>query len=122
LSDDDLMELSVEDTGVGIPLEEQATIFEKFRQGKGLPGQRDVLTREYEGTGLGLSIIKELSKLLGGEVQLESEFGKGSKFTIRLPIRLREKLQPFDVRLPLPDYSPERLRLEESIVTTSRLT
>ncbi|MEX1231177.1 MAG: ATP-binding protein [Planctomycetaceae bacterium] len=122
LSEDDLMELSVEDTGVGIPLEEQATIFEKFRQGKGLPGQRDVLTREYEGTGLGLSIIKELSKLLGGEVLLESEFGKGSKFTIRLPIRLREKLQPFDVRLPLPDYSPERLRLEESIVTASRLT
>ncbi|MFN0197149.1 MAG: ATP-binding protein, partial [Planctomycetaceae bacterium] len=103
LSDDDLMELSVEDTGIGIPLEEQATIFEKFRQGKGIPGERNVLTREYEGTGLGLSIIKELSKLLGGEVLLESEFGKGSTFTVRLPIRLREKLQPFDVRLPIPE-------------------
>ncbi|MDA0835242.1 MAG: ATP-binding protein [Planctomycetota bacterium] len=122
LSDDDLMELSVEDTGVGIPLEEQATIFEKFRQGKGLPGQKDVLTREYEGTGLGLSIIKELSKLLGGEVQLESEFGKGSKFTVRLPIRLREKLQPFDVRLPVPEFSPERMRLEDSISAASRMT
>ncbi len=121
LSDDDLMELSVEDTGIGIPLEEQATIFEKFRQGKGIPGERNVLTREYEGTGLGLSIIKELSKLLGGEVLLESEFGKGSKFTVRLPIRLREKLQPFDVRQPIPEFSPEGLRLEEaSVVSTYR--
>ncbi len=70
--------LIVEDTGIGIPLEEQATIFEKFRQGRTIPGQRDTMTREFGGTGLGLSIVKELSKLLGGEVSLESEFGKGS--------------------------------------------
>jgi signal transduction histidine kinase len=78
--------LSVEDTGIGIPLEDQATIFEKFRQGKAVPGQRDTMTREFGGTGLGLSIVKELSKLLGGEVSLESEFGKGSAFTVRLPV------------------------------------
>ncbi len=78
--------LIVEDTGIGIPLEDQATIFEKFRQGKSIPGQRDAMTREFGGTGLGLSIVKELSKLLGGEVSLESEFGKGSAFMVRLPV------------------------------------
>ena len=83
-----LFELVVEDTGIGIPLEDQDTIFEKFRQGRSVPGQRDTMTREYGGTGLGLSIVKELSKLLGGEVLLESEFGKGSTFTVRLPLQL----------------------------------
>jgi signal transduction histidine kinase len=88
--DDDWFESEVEDTGIGIPLDEQATIFEKFRQGHTLPGQTAV-TREYGGTGLGLSIVKELSKLLGGEVSLVSEFGKGSTFSVRLPIRLEER-------------------------------
>ncbi|MGH7200460.1 MAG: sensor histidine kinase, partial [Planctomycetaceae bacterium] len=89
-------ELIVEDTGIGIPLEDQATIFEKFRQGRSVPGQRDAMTREYGGTGLGLSIVKEISKLLGGEVSLESEFGKGSTFTVRLPIQLDEQPERFD--------------------------
>ena len=80
--------LIVEDTGIGIPLEDQERIFEKFRQGAAISGQRDSLTREFEGTGLGLSITKELSKLLGGEISLQSEFGKGSVFTINLPLRV----------------------------------
>lgn len=80
--------LIVEDNGIGIPLDEQERIFEKFRQGRGQPGQKDALTRSYEGTGLGLSIVKELSRLLGGEVQLQSEFGKGSTFTVILPTTL----------------------------------
>lgn len=82
------LQLEVEDTGIGIPLEEQERIFEKFRQGRFAPGERNMLTREYEGTGLGLSIIKELSKLLGGEILLQSEFGKGSRFTVIVPLRL----------------------------------
>jgi signal transduction histidine kinase len=80
--------LSVSDTGIGIPLEDQERIFEKFRQGASVSGQREALTREYEGTGLGLSITKELAKLLGGEIRLQSEFGKGSLFTVELPLRV----------------------------------
>jgi signal transduction histidine kinase len=85
----------VEDSGVGIPLEDQETIFEKFRQGNTMAGSRQsTLTREYAGTGLGLSIVRELSKLLGGDVALMSELGKGSKFTVSLPIVLREQPRP----------------------------
>jgi signal transduction histidine kinase len=78
------IEFWVADTGVGIPAHEKEIIFEKFRQGKAVLG-RDNLTREYSGTGLGLSIVKELCKLLGGEVTLESELGKGSTFRVILP-------------------------------------
>lgn len=79
--------LVVADTGIGIRLEDQGIIFEKFRQGQTIAG-RDTMTREFEGTGLGLSIVKEMCRLLGGEVMLESEFGKGSTFTVRLPAEL----------------------------------
>ena len=78
----------VEDTGIGIPLEDQERIFEKFRQGSSTTGGHDPLTREFEGTGLGLSITRELSKLLGGGIGLQSEFGKGSRFTVVVPERL----------------------------------
>ena len=79
------MALSVTDTGVGIADEDRSVIFEKFRQGNS-PGT-DNLTRSYTGTGLGLSIVKELCKLLGGDVSFESDLGKGSSFAVRLPWR-----------------------------------
>ena len=82
--------LAVDDTGIGIPLADQAVIFEKFRQGKVTAADADPLTRQYEGTGLGLSIVRELSRHLGGGVELESEFGKGSVFTVRVPLRITE--------------------------------
>lgn len=85
---DNVIEIIVEDTGIGIPLEDQDLIFEKFRQGSANRETQDSLTREYEGTGLGLSIVRELSRLLGGDVMLESEFGKGSTFTVRIPLWL----------------------------------
>ena len=79
--------LEVADTGVGIAEEDQEIVFEKFRQSrKVLDGEG--LTREYAGTGLGLSIVKELAKLLGGEVNFESELGRGSTFWVTLPWRL----------------------------------
>ena len=58
-------------------------IFEKFRQAG--PMGKDNLTREFTGTGLGLSIVKELCRLLGGEISVESDLGKGSTFTLLLP-------------------------------------
>jgi two-component system, NarL family, sensor histidine kinase BarA len=85
------MVLSVSDTGVGIATEDQVAIFEKFRQGKTAMPDGDAMTREHTGSGLGLSIVKELCRLLGGEVSVQSELGKGSTFTIRLPWVLEEQ-------------------------------
>ena len=82
--------LTVEDTGVGIAEEERRVIFEKFRQGTQTVGT-DHLTREFSGSGLGLSIVKELSKLLGGEVSFDSELGKGSTFHVRVPWTLADQ-------------------------------
>ncbi|MEM7785886.1 MAG: ATP-binding protein, partial [Planctomycetota bacterium] len=81
---DDRIQITVQDTGVGIAPSDQNIIFEKFRQGTSALGD-DALKREVSGTGLGLSIVKELCILLGGQIELFSEVGKGSTFTVTLP-------------------------------------
>ena len=78
------LELTVEDTGIGIPDEDREVIFEKFRQSTAVL-DNDGLTREYSGTGLGLSIVREMCKLLGGEISFTSQLGVGSAFKVLLP-------------------------------------
>jgi len=89
----DDLRLTVADTGVGISESEQVAVFEKFRQGSNVLAGGNAMTREYSGSGLGLSIVRELCRLLGGDVTLESELGKGSEFTVILPWTVAEQIR-----------------------------
>ena len=80
--DDSHVRLEVTDTGVGIKPDEMEAIWEDFRQ---LDQSR---TRSYGGTGLGLSITRRLTQQLGGEIAVQSVFGEGTSFVVRLPLTL----------------------------------
>ncbi len=84
-SNSEHLEIYISDSGPGIPKDRQEAIFERFVQA-------DLeITRPHEGSGLGLAIAKEYTAMLGGAITVDSEPGKGSRFTISLPLRLAEK-------------------------------
>ena len=73
------IEFAVSDTGIGMTAEQQAKLFQEFTQADSLTSRR------YGGTGLGLALSRKLARMMGGDVTVTSELGKGSVFTVRLP-------------------------------------
>jgi len=76
---DEFIEISVKDNGIGIEYKDLNMIFDRFKQ------VDESLSRNSEGTGIGLSLVKSIVELHGGSIYVESEFGKGSTFTFKLP-------------------------------------
>jgi len=90
VNDDKMMEISVKDTGIGIPADKFDLVFEHFRQ-------VDARTnRKYQGTGMGLAIAKQLAELHGGSMWLDSVEGEGSTFTFTMPLATQEQITKVD--------------------------
>ena len=107
--------MKISDTGVGIPKEKMESIFEAFQQADGS------ISRKFGGTGLGLSISRELIKMLGGEIQLESQVNMGSTFFIYLPFDPSKATisEEQEVQADITEQEPEQ---EPSIVAANENT
>jgi signal transduction histidine kinase/DNA-binding response OmpR family regulator len=106
------VELAVADTGCGIPKTALDLIFEEFRQ------IDSGVARTHTGTGLGLTISRRLTRMLGGDITVESEVGEGSTFTITIPVRLAgpPELKPKDAAVHMPVTTEAPLRPGEKLV------
>lgn len=93
--DDLVLQFSVEDSGIGMTPEQTAKLFSKFTQAD------SSTTRKYGGTGLGLAISKELSQLMGGDIEVQSEAGKGSCFSFSIATRVSHALKQEDISVPV---------------------
>lgn len=109
----------VKDTGIGISQEFHEIIFDRFRQ------VEETNTRNYEGSGLGVTIAKELAKLLGGNMWVESEINKGSTFYFALPIEILGQETHFKAihynKNGIPDFSTKRILIAEDTESNFKL-
>ncbi|UYZ34472.1 ATP-binding protein [Clostridium beijerinckii] len=108
--------LSVEDTGIGIPEEKVDIIFDRFRQ------VDKSFTRNYEGSGIGLSLVKSLVEMHDGTISVESKYGVGTKFTIKLPVRvLNKSKEKVDISNNIINTRVEKINIEFSDIYKQHL-
>ena len=101
----DMLVCSVRDTGIGIAEENIRKLFRSFSQAE------SSTSRKYGGSGLGLSICAQLTELMGGNIQVKSELGKGACFSFTVPLRIAEEQPAEWVGLPIPEFSGQHIVL-----------